>query len=90
MCIYLVCVDSDWDPKGTGQAEICQLNYTFIVNEQVLGLQVSMQNPPTVAEQNPLQDLIKVTLHKRHTPARLLPDTHSTIPYYKTYAIIKH
>jgi len=38
---YLVGVDSNWNPEGPGQPEIRNLDATSLVNQQVLGLQVS-------------------------------------------------
>lgn len=37
-CMYLMCVHSDRDSKGTCEPKVCKLNYTFIINQQVLGL----------------------------------------------------
>ncbi len=36
--MYLMCVHSDRDAKGSCQPKVCQLNHTFIINQQVLGL----------------------------------------------------
>lgn len=62
VCAYLMCVHSDWHSEGTCQPKVCQLYHSLIIDQQVLGFQVTMQNPAAVAEQNPLQDLIQVTL----------------------------
>lgn len=66
VCAYLMCVHSNWHSEGTCQPKVCQLYHSFIIDQQVLGFQVTMQNSATVAEQNPLQDLIQVTLKKKH------------------------
>lgn len=60
--IYLMCVDSNGHPKSTGQAKISQFYHPFVINKQVLWLQIAMQNSTTMTEQNPLQDLIQVAL----------------------------
>lgn len=51
-------VDSDRDAKGPSQPKVRQLDDSFVVNQQVLGFQVPVEDSPTVAEQNALQDLI--------------------------------
>lgn len=55
-------VDSDRDPEGPSQAKVCQFNHSFVVNQQVLWFQVPVEDPATVAEENALKDLVKVTL----------------------------
>lgn len=61
----LVRVDSDWDAEGPGQAKVRQFDDSFVVNQEVLWFQVPVEDSATVAEQNALQDLIKVTLKGR-------------------------
>lgn len=55
-------VDSDRDPEGPSQAKVRQFNHSFVVNQQVLGFQVPVKDAATVAEENALKDLVKVTL----------------------------
>ena len=49
-----MCVDPDGHAEGPGQSEVGQLDDALVVYEQVLGLQVAVKNPPTVAEQDTL------------------------------------
>lgn len=58
-------VDSDRDAEGPSQAKVRQFNDSLVVNQEVLWLQVAVEDSATVAEQNALQDLIKVTLKGR-------------------------
>lgn len=51
--------------KGSSQSKVSQLDGTQLINEQVLGLQVSVNDPMRVAEIHPLQQLKKVTLEQR-------------------------
>lgn len=55
-------VHPDRNAKRPGQAEVRQLDHALIVYEEVLRLQVPVENPATVAEVNPLQDLVQVAL----------------------------
>jgi hypothetical protein len=42
---------------GPGKSEICDLDGAALVDQQILRLQISMQNPPLVAKQHSLDDL---------------------------------
>lgn len=59
---YLVCVCADRHPKGSRQTKVGELDLALGVDEEVLGLQVSMKNSVGVAEGQALQELEKVTL----------------------------
>lgn len=59
---YLVCVCADRHPEGSCQAKVSELDLPFGVDEEVLGLQVSVKNPVRVAEGQALQQLEKITL----------------------------
>lgn len=48
--------------KGSSQSKVSQLDGTQLINEQILGLQVSVDDPMRVAEIHPLQQLKEVTL----------------------------
>lgn len=52
----------DWHPEGPGQPKVCQLDHSLVVNQQVLGFQVSVEDPSTVAKQDALQDLVQIAL----------------------------
>lgn len=56
-------VDPDWNTKGSRQAKICQLDDALVVDEEVLGLEVPVQDAPAVTEVYSLQDLVQVALH---------------------------
>lgn len=51
-------VSLDWETKGSSQSEICQLNVTVLVNEQVLRLKVSVHDSVSVAVGGSLQNLV--------------------------------
>lgn len=65
---YLMCVCADGHPEGSRQAKVSELDLPLGVDEEVLGLQVSMKNPVRVAEGQALQQLEKITLQtqKKH------------------------
>ena len=62
---YLMCVCADRHSEGSCQAEVSQLDLTLSIDEEVLGLQVSMKNPVGVAKGQALQQLEKITLQKK-------------------------
>lgn len=64
----LVGVDPDRNAKGPRQAKVGQLDDPLVVDQEVLGLQVSVENAAAVAEVNALQDLVQVTLGAADTP----------------------
>lgn len=51
-------VSLDWETKGSSQSEICQLNVTVLVNEQVLRFEVSVHDSVSVAVGSSLQNLV--------------------------------
>lgn len=55
----------DWHPESPGQPKVCQLDHSLVVNQQVLGFQVSVEDPSTVAEQDAFQDLVQIALDGR-------------------------
>lgn len=59
---YLVCVCSDRNPKSPGQSKVGQLDDSLHIDEEVLGLQVSVQYPMGMAELDAFQHLICVAL----------------------------
>ena len=61
-CDDLVSVRPDRDAKGTCEAKVGKLDVSFMVNQQVLWLEVSVQNSVRVAELNPLEQLEHVAL----------------------------
>lgn len=36
---------SHWYPKGASKPKVCQLEIIVLVNEEILGLQISMEDP---------------------------------------------
>lgn len=55
-------VDPDGNTEGPGQAKVCQFDDALVINQKVLGLQVAVEDPPSVTEVNALKDLIEVAL----------------------------
>ncbi len=55
-------VRADRHPERSRQAKVCELDLPLGVDEEVLGLQISMKNPVRVAEGQALQQLKKITL----------------------------
>ena len=49
-------------PEGSSQSKVSQLDGPQLIDEQILGLQVSMDDPMRVAEAHPLQQLDKLPL----------------------------
>lgn len=68
---YLVCVCADRHPKGSRQTKVGELDLALGVDEEVLGLQVSMKNSVGVAEGQALQELEKVTLQTQEKKGQL-------------------
>ena len=55
-------VRTNWNAEGSGQTEVRYLDYSVVVEEQVLRLQVAMNYTAGVAENNPIENLVEVTL----------------------------
>lgn len=55
---YLMSIDSDRNSKSPGQSKVCQFNDSFVVDQQILWLQIPMEDPPLVTEQDGLHDLV--------------------------------
>lgn len=66
--LYLMGVHPHRHAESPSQPKVSQFNDPLVVNEQVLGLQVSVQNSPAVTEQDTLQDLVQVTLKQSLRP----------------------
>lgn len=62
---YLMGVGAQRHPEGSSQSKVSQLDGPQLTDEQILGLQVSMDDPMRVAEVHPLQQLEEVTLEQR-------------------------
>ena len=60
---YLVSVDPDWNAKCPGEAEVGYFDDALLVDEKVLWLQVAVQYPALVAEQDALEQLRKTRHH---------------------------
>lgn len=56
-------IDPDRNTKGPSQAKVCQFDDSLVVNQQILGLQITMEDSATVTEVNALQYLVKVALY---------------------------
>jgi len=59
---HLVGVDPDGNPEGPSETKVGQFDDSFVVDEEVLGLQVPVEDSATVAEVDALQDLVQVAL----------------------------
>lgn len=61
---YLVGVGAQGHPEGSSQSKVSQLDGTHLTDEQILGFQVSVDDPMRVAEAHPLQQLEEVALER--------------------------
>ena len=59
---HLVSVHTDRDTEGPGQTEVGNLDAAVLVNQEILGLHVSVENSPLVTEQDALQQLKRIKL----------------------------
>lgn len=59
---YLMSVGPQGYPKGSGQSKVSQFDGTQLVDEQILGLQVSVNDPMRMAKVYSLQQLEEVAL----------------------------
>ena len=57
-----MCVGLNWETEGSSQTEICQLNISMLINQEVLRLQITMHHSMSVAIGCSLEDLISETL----------------------------
>ena len=74
---YLVCVCSNRYSEGSCKAEVSELDLPQSIDEEVLWLQVSMQDPVRVAEGQALQQLEQITLtNARNTNPGESPQSH--------------
>lgn len=55
-------IDPNRNTKGSSQAKVCQFDNSLVVDQEVLGLQVPVEDSSTVTEVNALQYLVKVAL----------------------------
>ena len=58
-------VHSHWNPEGSSQPEVGDLDAAVLVDEKVLGLHVSVEDSPLVTEQDALQNLKPLRLFQR-------------------------
>ena len=54
----------DWDPKSSGQSEICKLDVAVFVHQDVLWLQVSVHNSVRVSIVDSLDNLVDHLFHR--------------------------
>jgi len=57
-----MCVCSHRNSKGSREAKICEFEIIFLVDEEVLGLEVAMQNSMGVAVQKASVELMGKSL----------------------------
>lgn len=55
MVTYLMSVHTDWHAKRSGQAKVREFDVTYLVNEEVLRLEISVQYPMGVTVRYSLQ-----------------------------------
>ena len=67
-------VDSDWDTKSSGQSEISNFNTSIFINQQVLRLHISVEDPSLVTEEYPLTQLVQVGLSQLGIHLTILGD----------------
>ena len=63
---YLMGVDPHRNSKRSGESKVSELDDTFLIDEQVLWLQVSMQYPMRMAKNNAKADLVQIALQHTH------------------------
>jgi len=56
-------VGSDWEGESTGKTEISQLEDSVLVDEEVLGLEVTVDDTMGMAEGKAVEELVSVGLH---------------------------
>lgn len=61
---HLVGVGAQGNPEGSSQPKVGQLDGSKLIDEQILGLQVPVDDPMRVAEIHSLQELEEVALQK--------------------------
>ena len=59
---HLVSVHTNRDTEGSGQTEVSDLDASVLVNQEILGLHVPVENSPLMTEQDALQQLKRVKL----------------------------
>ena len=57
-------VDADGNAERAREPEVGELDDAVAVDEQVLRLEVAVQHAPLVAEENRLEDLVRVALRR--------------------------
>lgn len=62
MVSHLMGKDPDRNTRSSSQAKVCQFDNSLVVDQEVLGFQVPVEDSTTVTEVNALQDLVKVAL----------------------------
>ena len=55
-------VHSHWDPKGSSQPEVGDLDASILIDEKIIWLHVSVDDIPLVTKQDALQQLKSVKL----------------------------
>ena len=73
-----MCVNSDRNTDRSRKTEIGQLDSTLLVDEQILGFQISVQHTTLVTETDGFGDLEQITL-KTDTFLTIRPDMIHTI-----------
>ena len=66
-----MCVGTHWDTEGPAESKVGNLDGSLVVDEQVLGFEVTVDDTARVHEHDALQDLVRVALGWRNTAVRV-------------------
>jgi len=64
----------DWNPRGSSESEVSELENVLFVYEQILRLEVAMEDLPFMAVSDAFQQLIGKTLHDARVETLLLAE----------------
>jgi len=64
----------DWNPRGSSESEVSELENVLFVDEQVLRLEVAMEDLPFMAVSDAFQQLIGEALHDARVKTLLLAE----------------
>ena len=64
----------DWNPRGSSESEVSELENVLFVYEQILRLEVAMEDLPFMAVSDAFQQLIGEALHDARVKTLLLAE----------------
>ena len=62
-CNYFVCIWSNGNAESSGKTKIGNFDGSFVVKQQVLRFQISMNYSPRMTKNKPIKYLVKITLN---------------------------